>query len=564
MVRSKAAIRNQRAGGSWSAAQRSRARSSAATLLAMACALGSFCTTGYAADKRPAHVPDAEHGRRLFERVWQVGNSPTNDRDGLGPVFNERSCVACHDRGGVGGGGLNSKNVELIAVAVPKNLAPEIDVRNPILARVPGSSPELAKLRRRVGMLHSDLYVAAGTMLHTFGTDPRYARFREQLLNLPPVKPAPATKQLTKNVVAARDDRQTPEARRLPDDQPVRAIELGDVTLLLTRRNSSAMFGSALIDTITPAELEAVAVEQRKRGDGISGRVVGRFGWRGQTPDLASFVRGACVAELGLEVAGESPAANPVKSTLEYRNNPDAFSPSTDRKSAEGVHDLSTAHVADLLHFVSSLPAPTRRLPPDPQAAAAVVAGEALFQATGCAVCHRPNMGRAVGVYSDLLAHDMGPGLEDPQPGPNSRSTMERVVVPDVPVLVNSGPIITEQDRESLIRVRSYYPVEDYVIVPPSETVVVDTVDRKREWRTAPLWGVADSAPYLHDGRAATLNEAIRLHGGEAAKSVEAYLSLSPEEREQLLAFLSSLVAPAPLPPLPPEVEADKTASASP
>lgn len=530
----------------------------------MAYALGSFCTTGHAADKRPAHVPDAEHGRRLFERVWQVGNSPTNDRDGLGPVFNERSCVACHDRGGVGGGGLNSKNVELIAVAVPKNLAPEIDVRNPILARVPGSSPELAKLRRRVGMLHSDLYVAAGTMLHTFGTDPRYARFREQLLNLPPVKPAPATKQLTKNVVAARDDRQTPEARRWPDDQPVRAIELGDVTLLLTRRNSSAMFGSALIDTVTPAELEAVAVEQRKRGDGISGRVVGRFGWRGQTPDLASFVRGACVAELGLEVAGESPAANPVKSTLEYRNNPDAFSPSTDRKSAEGVHDLSTAHVADLLHFVSSLPAPTRRLPPDPQAAAAVVAGEALFQATGCAVCHRPNMGRAVGVYSDLLAHDMGPGLEDPQPGPNSRSTMERVVVPDVPVLVNSGPIITEQDRESLIRVRSYYPVEDYVIVPPSETVVVDTVDRKREWRTAPLWGVADSAPYLHDGRAATLNEAIRLHGGEAAKSVEAYLSLSPEEREQLLAFLSSLVAPAPLPPLPPEVEADKTASASP
>lgn len=564
MVRSSVATWIRRAGRNRSLNFSSAALSLATASLLMTGACGSFCTSGFAADKPPAHVPDAEHGRRLFERVWKVGNSPTNDRDGLGPVFNERSCVACHDRGGVGGGGLNGKNVELIAVAVPKNLAPDIDVRNPILARVPGSSPELAVLRRRAGMLHSDLFAAAGTMLHTFGTDPRYARFREQLLNLPAVKPTPATKQPTTKVVAAHNDERNPEARRWPDDQPIRTIELGDVTLLLTRRNSSAMFGSALIDTVTPDELEAVAAEQQRRGDGISGRVVGRFGWRGQTPDLASFVRGACIAELGLEVAGESPAANPVKTTLEFRNNPDAFKPSTDRKSADGVHDLSTAHVADLLHFVSSLPAPTQRLPHDPQAAAAVTAGHALFEATGCAVCHRPNMGRAVGVYSDLLAHDMGPGLEDPQPGPNSRSTMQRVVVPEVPVLINSGPILTEQDRDSLIRARSYYPVEDYVIVPPSETIVVDTVDRKREWRTPPLWGVADSAPYLHDGRAPTLDTAIRLHGGEAARSVEAYRSLSDEDRAKLLAFLTSLAAPAPLPPLPPEGETDKTASVVP
>ncbi len=63
------------------------------------------------------------------------------------------------------------------------------------------------------------------------------------------------------------------------------------------------------------------------------------------------------------------------------------------------------------------------------------------------------------------------------------------------------------------------------------------------EWRTPPLWGVADSAPYLHDGRAKTLDEAIRLHDGEAAKIASRYAKLDYGERQELLAFLHSLTA---------------------
>jgi CxxC motif-containing protein (DUF1111 family) len=61
---------------------------------------------------------------------------------------------------------------------------------------------------------------------------------------------------------------------------------------------------------------------------------------------------------------------------------------------------------------------------------------------------------------------------------------------------------------------------------------------------TARLWGVADTAPYLHDGRATTLFDAIELHGGEAQGARDAFLALSDAERDLLLAFLGTLRTP--------------------
>ena len=65
------------------------------------------------------------------------------------------------------------------------------------------------------------------------------------------------------------------------------------------------------------------------------------------------------------------------------------------------------------------------------------------------------------------------------------------------------------------------------------------------EWRTPPLWGVADSAPYLHDGRAETLDDAIRRHDGEAAKTKTRYTKLAAGDRKALVSFLSSLTVSA-------------------
>ena len=64
-------------------------------------------------------------------------------------------------------------------------------------------------------------------------------------------------------------------------------------------------------------------------------------------------------------------------------------------------------------------------------------------------------------------------------------------------------------------------------------------------WLTRPLWGLADSAPYLHDGRAQTVEEAILWHGGEAESSRRRYQRLSAEERGALRMYLMSLTREA-------------------
>jgi CxxC motif-containing protein (DUF1111 family) len=58
---------------------------------------------------------------------------------------------------------------------------------------------------------------------------------------------------------------------------------------------------------------------------------------------------------------------------------------------------------------------------------------------------------------------------------------------------------------------------------------------------TRPLWGLAESPPYLHDGRAATIPEAILAHGGEAKEARDAFAALSPESQANVHIFLLSL-----------------------
>ena len=128
--------------------------------------------------------------------------------------------------------------------------------------------------------------------------------------------------------------------------------------------------------------------------------------------------------------------------------------------------------------------------------------GRALFSQVGCDTCHTPTLGDVQGVYSDLLLHDMGPFLSDEAFG--------------------------------------------YGMVPSTaEVPAEDAMASQQEWRTPPLWGLRDSAPYLHDGRSETIAGAISQHGGEAEASRTAWVSLSSTEQAQLLAFLSGLKAPA-------------------
>jgi CxxC motif-containing protein (DUF1111 family) len=158
--------------------------------------------------------------------------------------------------------------------------------------------------------------------------------------------------------------------------------------------------------------------------------------------------------------------------------------------------DLTLAQCEQLASFVASLPRPVERPPSNLQNGLKITRGRGIFDKVGCADCHVPAMGSLSGVYSDLLLHSMGSDLEGSA---------------------------------------SYYSPK--LIADPRNA-------QPDEWRTPPLWGVADSHPYLHDGRAPTLHDAIIMHAGQAKKSAGNYVNLSLADRETLLFFLKSLRAP--------------------
>jgi CxxC motif-containing protein (DUF1111 family) len=217
--------------------------------------------------------------------------------------------------------------------------------------------------------------------------------------------------------------------------------------------------------------------------------VAGRFGWKAWMPTLLRQVCDALGEDMGL-----TNVFHPRDVTLAQS---DALG-----DYARGGHGaLFEAGGSD----PGSLAAYTRYLAPPPRpepADAATVQGGALFDALRCSACHRaeletgpaggvnPLSGQTIRPFTDLLLHDLGPGLADGRPEGKATGS---------------------------------------------------------EWRTAPLWGLGATVNesgeglLLHDGRARSLEEAILWHGGEGERSAEAFKALAAEERAALLLYLRSL-----------------------
>jgi len=397
--------------------------------------------TGCTGPSRPA---DPALGRELFQREWRRDDPRSHGGDGLGPLYNANSCVACHGQPDPGGAGVVGMNVDLVSAATS----------HPTLALSPAERSALVRL-------HPAFADAPAIVLHHSGTDPGYDAFRRGLLE------------------------------GEPDDKPLpRRFPRGEFTLTHSRRNSPPLFGVGRIDAVPEALLVKAARRKFPDFPEVHGRVArtqggkaGRFGWKGQVPDLNEFVLSACAGELGLEVPGHHQARRPGAPV------PDS--------SPRGL-DMDGAECADLVAFVGGLPAPVVRPPSTSYEAAAIADGRQAFVAIGCATCHAPSMGPAVGIYSDLLLHDMGQGLSD------------------------SG---------------QYYGGS-----APADGPLAGATER--EWRTPPLWGFRDSGPYLHDGRAETLAEAVALHGGEADRTARRFARLVPFYQSAITLFLESLTAP--------------------
>lgn len=447
-----------------------------------------------------------QRGQELFMREWKAGDSATPTGDGLGPVFNAKSCADCHNMGSVGGAGTKESDVDLLSLILPSHM----DHTN--------------RLTFRERMILFDPSFAVGTnsirpsiTLHKSSTNPAYSEWRRKLLVRVAPEPSDLKGLLVKRTPAKSDSSPIPasSAASMPKvTLPSRGAEkAAPVQFQLTHRNTPALFGAGLIDSIPDAVIQLAAKHQAESYIGIRGKValagsggVGKFGWRGQIGSLKEFVMGACSNELGLQVPGEEQPIDPL--------DPAHKSPGL---------DLTQEQCDDLTAFVANLPAPTRRQPANAKDSEQMAAGEHLFSTTGCAVCHMERLGNVTGIYSDLLLHDMGSTLADPVAANSKLPSSEHAAFESRSFSggYNGGGGGGGPNGPDV-----------FVAVPPATL---------REWRTPPLWGVANSAPYLHDGRAATLADAILAHEGEANFSRKNYAALSSRDRAKLLAFLNSL-----------------------
>ncbi len=239
-----------------------------------------------------------------------------------------------------------------------------------------------------------------------------------------------------------------------------------------------------LIETVLELEARG-SPDPDARGRLVDGRYIGRFGKKALTVNLLHQTVGAYHQDMG------------ITSDLLME---DLFNPAAGSRVSDGAADpeVSSAAVADVVFYLKTLRAPARRDAAHPE----VLAGEQLFADIGCEGCHVPTLRTGDSEldvldrvefhpYTDLLLHDMGPELDDGY---------------------TEGRALTS------------------------------------EWRTPPLWGIGiqerfqgGQAFYLHDGRALSLRQAIELHGGEGARSRDAFRSLPPDDQERLLRFLRSL-----------------------
>ena len=440
-------------------------------------------------------------GRELFTRVWLPADPRCRDDnvmsprsgDGLGPVFNDTSCVACHSLGGVGGAGPREKNVQILVLRKTHGTATGSQMH-------PGLSDD-----------------GSSTVLHRSSVLASYASWRKDRLNLAGTafEPDVVVHMFTASLPQDSPDRKSIAsiAGKLSREfqlQNQRSIRLGDLSfseppLLLSERNPPALFGARLIDSISDRAIEQAAESQRRALPRIAGRIgraagnrIGRFGWQAQQATLADFTLTACAVELGLTVPGHPQASEPQNFT----------------ERVPGL-DMSRADCSDLLAFVDSLAAPREQVA---RADAEMVStGKRLFDQIGCSDCHRPNLGNVRGIYSDLLLHNMGYQLA----GEGGGGYGAFVSIP--------GALDSAAAQGIGLRRGAWAPARDRLSA--------------FECRTPPLWGVASSAPYLHDGRAATLRDAIVMHAGQGAAAATAFEQLDEEQRQLILIFLSSLVA---------------------
>lgn len=275
------------------------------------------------------------------------------------------------------------------------------------------------------------------------------------------------------------------------------AIALPNVPVELWTKG--VYFGTIVADQ--NGELDTTRVE------GIESDLVVRpFGRKGEFATVRRFDIEALQFHLGMQ---------PVEVVGEYID--------ADRDGV--VNEILPGELSALHAFGVTLDRPRQD-----RSTAASRAGRVTYRAIGCADCHVPTMS----TRSRYLP------LRFPEVETDMTANVFRKID------LSQPPMTFERNREGGIDVPLFSDLKRHDM----GDALAETFSRapnanfNREFVTARLWGIADSAPYLHDGRATTLTEAILLHGGEAQYARDGFAALSDAEKVEVLAFLRTLRTP--------------------
>jgi CxxC motif-containing protein (DUF1111 family) len=316
-------------------------------------------------------------GQAVFERLWVAAPASTRSADGLGPLYNARSCSGCHLRNGRG-------------------------------------APETASLVTKLGITSAMIEPTYGAQLQSLGTAGQVGEGELQIDYDP--------------LSVVLGDGERIELRR----PRYRLTDLGFGPLhpdtVLSPRLPPPIIGMGLLARIPEDDILSTADPHDRDGDGISGRpnwvagavdgtqALGRFGWKAAEPTLMQQAARALALDIGI--------SNPLL--------PDGHGDCTPRQTAcrqaptgnspqSGNVEAADSLMQALLFYLDNLRPPPQRDADRP----AVRSGERLFASTGCAACHRPRFvtaadpahpwmsRRDIAPYTDLLLHDIGEGLAD-------------------------------------------------------------------------------------------------------------------------------------------------------
>ncbi|MGQ4810648.1 hypothetical protein NKDENANG_04146 [Candidatus Entotheonellaceae bacterium PAL068K] len=324
-------------------------------------------------------------GNSFFNRNWVTAPASTQARDGLGPLFNARSCSGCHRHDGRG--------------------------RPP---QRPGDP--MVSMLIRLGLPRYAPH-------HGVIPEPTYG---DQLNNraIPGIEPEGHVKITYETIT-----------RRFADGEPYQ-LQRPMYTLIdlrygplhpdvrLSPRTAPFMIGLGLLEAIPEAAILALADPHDRDGDGISGRpnrvwdatrqqqVLGRFGWKANQPTVAQQTTAAFLGDIGITSA-LFPQENCTARQLQCQAAPTGGQP-----------EIAPELLDHVIFYSRTLAVPARRTPNYP----VIQRGELLFAQSQCTRCHLPTLqtgtvdglpnlsNQTIHPYTDLLLHDMGEELADRRP----------------------------------------------------------------------------------------------------------------------------------------------------